>query len=163
LVAPSQGLISIAAVREMRYGKRATQDTKENCMSASLESILETIKKLPPNEQRQLARKLNERRSMTEEEKARACGLVREWAGSAQGLDIDTIIHFAEDERYRGQGKEFHHEEHQEHEEKASFAFRVSRELPSTVYRLLFEFFVFFVSSWFYFLEDYSKGKRSYV
>lgn len=67
-------------------------------MSASLESILETIKQLPLNEQGQLARKLGKRRRMTEEEKAKARALVRELAGSAQGLDKDTIIHFAEDE-----------------------------------------------------------------
>ena len=71
-------------------------------MSASLESILETINQLPLHEQRELARKLNVRRRMTDEEKEKARALVKQLAGSAKGLDKETIIHFAEDEEYCG-------------------------------------------------------------
>ncbi len=71
-------------------------------MSASLESILEAINKLPSHEQRQLARKLNERKRLTLAERETARALVKELAGSAQGLDKETIIHFAEDEEYGG-------------------------------------------------------------
>jgi hypothetical protein len=71
-------------------------------MSASLESILEAINQLPLNERRQLARQLNERRRLTKTEVEKARALVRELAGSAQGLDKETIIHFAEDEEYCG-------------------------------------------------------------
>lgn len=69
-------------------------------MSASLESILEAINKLPSHEQRQLARKLNERKRLTLAERETARALVKELAGSAQGLNKETIIHFAEDEEY---------------------------------------------------------------
>ncbi len=71
-------------------------------MSASLESILEAINKLPSHEQRQLARKLNERKRLTRAERETARALVKELAGSAQGFDKETIIHFAEDEEYGG-------------------------------------------------------------
>ncbi len=71
-------------------------------MSPNLESILEEINKLPSHEQRQLARKLNERKRLTLAERETARALVKELASTAQGFDKKTIIHFAEDEEYCG-------------------------------------------------------------
>jgi hypothetical protein len=102
LVAPSQSLISIADRAELRYGRRALQGTKENFMSASLESILEAINKLPPNERQQLSEELAKKISLTEEERAAKHALVDRLFGSMKGLDRETIIKIAEDDEFCG-------------------------------------------------------------
>lgn len=71
-------------------------------MSASLESILEAIKKLPIQEQRQIAETLAQKIELTEEEKSRNVAIVEKWYGAFQGLDRETIIKIAEDDELCG-------------------------------------------------------------
>ncbi len=71
-------------------------------MSASLESILEAINKLPFNERRQLAEELAKKTQLTEEEKAEKHALVDRLFGSMKGLDRETIIKIAEDDEFCG-------------------------------------------------------------
>ncbi len=71
-------------------------------MSASLESILEAINKLPPHERRQLSEELTKNTELMEEEKATQHALVDQLFGSIKGLDRETIIKLAEDEEFCG-------------------------------------------------------------
>lgn len=71
-------------------------------MSASLESILEAIKKLPIQEQRQLAETLTQKIELTEEEKAQKHALADRLFGSIKGVDRETLIQIAEDEEFCG-------------------------------------------------------------
>jgi hypothetical protein len=71
-------------------------------MSASLESILEEISKLPLAERRQLAEEMMRRVALTEEEKAHNEAIVEKWYGAFKGLDRATVIKIAEDEEFCG-------------------------------------------------------------
>lgn len=71
-------------------------------MSATMESILAAINKLPLNERRQLAEELAKKTELTEDEKVRNHALVDRLFGSMKGLDRETIIKLAEDEEFCG-------------------------------------------------------------
>jgi hypothetical protein len=72
---------------------------------STVEEILAEARKLPPEEQRQLASALlteAERQSKTEDDVRAALAIVEETSGSIKGLDRDTIIWLAEDEELSG-------------------------------------------------------------
>lgn len=71
-------------------------------MSASLESILESINQLPRSEQRQLVETLTTKIELTEEEKARNQAMIEKWYGAFKGLDRETVIALAEDDEFCG-------------------------------------------------------------
>jgi hypothetical protein len=72
---------------------------------ATVEEILAEARKLPPEEQRQLASALlNEtgRRDQKEAGIRAALAIVEETNGTIKGLDRETIITLAEDEEFSG-------------------------------------------------------------
>jgi hypothetical protein len=72
---------------------------------ATVEEILAEARKLPPDEQRQLASALlNEagRHNQEEAEVRAALAIVEETSGTIKGLDRETIITLAEDEEFSG-------------------------------------------------------------
>jgi len=71
---------------------------------STVEEILAEARKLPPEEQRQLASALlTEAEPRNNEEDVRAAlAIVEETSGSIKGLDRDTIIWLAEDEELSG-------------------------------------------------------------
>lgn len=71
---------------------------------STVEEILAEARKLPPEEQRQLASALlTEAGPQNKEEDVRAAlAIVEETSGSIKGLNRDTIIWLAEDEELSG-------------------------------------------------------------
>jgi hypothetical protein len=71
---------------------------------STVEEILAEARKLPPEEQRQLASALlTEAEPRNKEEDVRAAlTIVEETSGSIKGLDRETIIWLAEDEELSG-------------------------------------------------------------
>ena len=71
---------------------------------STVEEILAEARKLPPEEQRQLASALlTEAEPRDKEEDVRAAlAIVEETSGSIKGLDRETIIWLAEDEELSG-------------------------------------------------------------
>jgi len=71
---------------------------------STVEEILAEARKLPPEEQRQLASALlTEAVPRNKEDDVRAAlAIVEETSGSIKGLDRDTIIWLAEDEELSG-------------------------------------------------------------
>lgn len=71
---------------------------------STVEEILAEARKLPPEEQRQLASALlTEAGPRSKEDDVRAAlAIVKETSGSIKGLDRDTIIWLAEDEELSG-------------------------------------------------------------
>ncbi len=74
-------------------------------MSQSLHEVLDAARQLPLDEQRELASKLlteTARPSLTDAEINRNREIVRRTHGTIKGLDRETIISLAEDEKYCG-------------------------------------------------------------
>ena len=72
---------------------------------STVEEILAEARKLPPEEQRQLAATLlaeAEREMRAADDVEAALAIVAETSGSIKGLDRETIIWLAEDEKMRG-------------------------------------------------------------
>ena len=72
---------------------------------ATVEEILAEARKLPPEEQRQLASALlteAEHRDREEAGVRAALAIVEETSGTIKGLDRETIITLAEDEEFSG-------------------------------------------------------------
>ena len=74
-------------------------------MSQNFESVLNAVRQLPLEEQRQLAAQIMAEvaHTQTNDSKAQAAlTIVEETYGSMKGLDRDTLIRFAEDEEFCG-------------------------------------------------------------
>lgn len=72
---------------------------------STVEEILAEARKLPPEEQRQLASALlaeAEQQNKAEDDVRAALAIVEETSGSIKGLDRETIIWLAEDEELSG-------------------------------------------------------------
>lgn len=76
-------------------------------MIGNIESVLEIVRQLPPDQRQELIRQLNEEvsadsESAEQQTRMKAHALVDELFGSLKGLDKETIIQLAEDEEYCG-------------------------------------------------------------
>lgn len=72
---------------------------------STVEEILAEARKLPPEEQRQLASALLTQAERRDDEDAgiyAALAIVEETSGTIKGLDRETIITLAEDEEFSG-------------------------------------------------------------